>query len=82
MPNPQPNPRRTTVNIRKFKQWVFHCLSEDSLLYQVMQKEKDEITLEEALAKSAIIVALIESAVNSGTLKKEKGVLAMRTPVT
>lgn len=72
-----------TINIKKFKQWVFCNLSEDNLLCQVMQREKDEMTLEEALAKTGIVLALIDSSVNSDTLKKEKekGVLTIRTPV-
>jgi hypothetical protein len=61
-----------TVNIRKFKQWVFGNLSEDSPLYLVMQKEEDDMTLEEAIAKSGIIVALIDSSVNFQTIKRGK----------
>lgn len=52
---------RTTVSIRKFKEWVEVNLAPDSPLYQVMKKEKDELSLDEAVAKTDMICALIDA---------------------
>lgn len=71
---------QTTINIRKFKEWVFCTVSEDSLLYQIIQKEKDDMTLEEALAKTGLIFALIDNSANFATLKKKKGREKSRGP--
>jgi len=58
------------VNLRKFKDWVTANLSPDNPLYQVTQREKDELPLEEAVAKTEIICALIDLSVTSKTLVK------------
>lgn|SRR5487761_784588 len=56
------------VNVKKFKEWVSANLSAHSPLSQVMQREKDELPIEEALAKTGMICALIDTSVNSETL--------------
>ena len=61
-------PKRT-ISIRKFKEWVSANLSPDIPLYQVVQKEKDELPLDEAIVKSCVICALIDS-LDSKSLKK------------
>jgi len=58
------------VSTRKFKEWVATNLTPDNPLYQVAQREKDELPLEEALAKSDMICALIDTSVTSKTLVK------------
>ncbi|MGH2638822.1 MAG: hypothetical protein ACRDF4_06010, partial [Rhabdochlamydiaceae bacterium] len=52
---------RSTVNLRKFKDWVFTNLTPESSLYQVAQREKDELPLEEAIAKTDMICVLIDT---------------------
>jgi hypothetical protein len=61
--------KKRTISIRKFKEWAAHNLAPDSALYQVMQREKDELSLEEAIVKSDVICALIDS-IDSKSLKK------------
>jgi hypothetical protein len=61
---------RSKVTIKKFKEWVNMNLSVDSPLYQVMQREKDELTLEEAVAKTEMICTLIDTSVTSNTLAR------------
>jgi hypothetical protein len=59
------------VSIKKFKEWVSANLSADSPLYRVVQRERDELPLEEALAKTEIICSLIDTSVTSKTLLKQ-----------
>jgi hypothetical protein len=59
------------VNLRKFKVWVTANLTPDNPLYQVVQKEKDELPFEEAVVKSGMICALIDTSVTSKTLVKQ-----------
>ena len=61
----------TIINVRKFKEWVGKNLSPESALYQVIQKERDELPLDEAVAKTEIICALIDTSVTSATLRKQ-----------
>ncbi|MDG6995703.1 MAG: hypothetical protein JRN52_07255 [Nitrososphaerota archaeon] len=58
------------VNIKKFKEWVSSNLHRDSPLYQVVQREHDELPLEEAVAQTEMICALIDASVSSKTLLK------------
>lgn len=59
------------VSLRKFKDWVAATLTPDCPLYEVAQREKDELPLDEALAKSDMICALIDTTVTSNTLLKQ-----------
>jgi len=58
------------INVRKFKEWVGKNLSPESALYQVIQREKDELPLDEAVAKTEMICALIDTSVTSTTLRR------------
>ena len=62
--------KNRAINIRKFKAWVAANLSPESPLYQVVQREKDELPLDEAVAKTDMICALIDTSVTSKTLRK------------
>ena len=64
------NPTKT-VTTRKFKEWARHNLNAESLLFQIIQKENDELPLEEAIIKTEMICALIDS-IDSASLKKDK----------
>lgn len=55
--------REAIFNVSKFKEWVFSTLSAEDALYRLMQKERDEMTLEEAIAKTGIIITLIEGSI-------------------
>jgi hypothetical protein len=55
------NSSEATINISKFKEWVFRAFSPEDAIYKLMQRERDEMTLEEAIVKTGIIVTLIES---------------------
>jgi len=59
---------RRTVNIRKFKEWALYSLTPDCPVNRVMQKEKDELTLEEAIAKTEMVCALIDASIDSKCL--------------
>lgn len=59
------------ISIRKFKEWVAANLSPESPLYQVVQREKDELPLDEAVAKTDMICALIDTSVTSKTLVRK-----------
>ena len=63
------NPTKT-VTTRKFKEWARHILNPESLIFQIIQKEKDELPLEEAIVKTEMICALIDS-IDSASLKKD-----------
>jgi hypothetical protein len=51
------------INISKFKEWVFRAFSPEDAIYKLMQRERDEMTLKEAIAKTGIIITLIESSI-------------------
>ena len=51
------------INISKFKDWVFRAFSPEDAIYKLMQRERDEMTLEEAIAKTGIIITLIDSSI-------------------
>lgn len=59
------------VSIKKFKEWVSLNISQDSPLYQVAQRQHDELPLEDAVAQTEMICALIDASVSSKTLLKE-----------
>jgi hypothetical protein len=63
---------KNMVSIRKFKEWVSAHLSTDSSLYHVIQREKDDLPMEEALAKTEMICALIDTSVTTENLLKRK----------
>ena len=67
------NRKRTvvTVKLTKFKEWARRNIQPDSPLYQIIQREKDELPLEEAVVKSGIVGALIDS-IDSSSLKKTR----------
>ena len=65
------NSQLRTIKIRKFKEWVTQNLSHDSALYQVVQREKDELPLDEAVAKTDMICALIDTSLTSKSLMKK-----------
>ncbi|MCL4519585.1 MAG: hypothetical protein M1587_10355 [Thaumarchaeota archaeon] len=67
------NRKRTvvTVKLAKFKEWTRGNIQPDSPLYQIIQREKDELPLEEALVKTEIVCALIDS-IDSTSLKKSR----------
>ena len=61
-----------TVTTRKFKEWARHNLRPESLLFQIIHKEKDELPLDEAIVKTEMICALVDS-IDANSLKnKEK----------
>ncbi|MCL4518183.1 MAG: hypothetical protein M1587_03200 [Thaumarchaeota archaeon] len=64
------NPTKT-VTTRKFKEWARHILNPESLIFLIIQKEKDELPLEKAIVKTEMICALIDS-IDSASLKKSK----------
>ncbi|MDG6907197.1 MAG: hypothetical protein JRN20_15590 [Nitrososphaerota archaeon] len=63
--------RPRTINIRKFKDWVTQNFSPDSALYIVVQREKDELPLDEAVAKTDMICTLIDTSLTSKSLMKK-----------
>jgi hypothetical protein len=65
------------VSTRKFKEWVSVNLSPNSPLSEVMRREKDELALDEAIAKTEMICALIDTSVTSEALLK-RGSLKVR----
>lgn len=67
------NRKRTmaTFKLTKFKEWAKRSLCPDSPLLQVIQREKDELPLEEAVVKTEMVCALIDS-IDSGSLKKPR----------
>ena len=67
------NRKRTvvTVKLAKFKEWARCHLHPDSPLLQVIQREKDELPLDEAIVKTEIVCALIDS-IDSSSLKKPR----------
>ena len=67
------NRKRTvvTVKLAKFKEWARSNLHPDSSLLQVIQREKDELPLEEAIVKTEMVCALIDS-IDSSSLKKSR----------
>lgn len=65
------NPRSNKVRITRFKEWARQNLRPDSLLFQIIQKEKGELPLEEAIIKTEMICALIDS-IDSASLKNCK----------
>lgn len=60
-----------TVRLAKFKEWARLNLHPDSFLLQVIQREKDELPLEEAIVKTEMVCALIDS-IDSSSLKKSR----------
>ena len=60
-----------TVKLTKFKEWARRNIQPDSPLYQIIQREKDELPLEEAVVKTDIVCALIDS-IDSSSLKKTR----------
>lgn len=61
----QQQQHKRTVNIKRFKEWALCSLTPDCPINQVMQKEKDELTLEEAIAKTGMVCSLIDVSVDS-----------------
>ena len=59
------------ANIRKFKDWARENLSPDAPLVTVIQRENDELPVEEAVVKTEMICALIDS-LDSTSLKKNQ----------
>jgi hypothetical protein len=49
------------VSIRKFKDWVTSNLTPDNPLYQIAARQKDELSLEEAIAQTEMVCALIDA---------------------
>ena len=64
------NPTKT-VTTRKFKEWARRNLKPESLIFQIIQNEEDELPLEEAVVKTEMICALIDS-IDSTSLKNSK----------
>jgi hypothetical protein len=63
-----------TVKLAKFKEWARRNIDPDSPLFQIIQKEKDELPLEEAVVKTEMICALIDS-IDLSSLKNKSRTL-------